>query len=85
MDARWHALASGTPIWLDATVQDDKGVAHVLPGAPPARDLAALGVAYWEDITDESGAIIPYTQFVKRVGLKNGKAVGDHAGRGTKV
>ena len=48
-----------------------------MPPAPFARDIAALGVAYWEDVTHEDGGMLKYTHFVARVGLKDGKDVDD--------
>ena len=60
-------------MWETDHVTDDNGVWHELTPAPFARDIAALGVAYWEDVTHTDGSMLTYTQFVAKIGLKDAK------------
>ena len=64
-------------MWEEDQIQSDEGVWWRMPPAPFSRDIAALGVAYWEDVTHEDGGMLKYTHFVARVGLKDGKDVDD--------
>ena len=68
---RWRTLERGTLIWEADQVKGDDGRWHEMMPAPFARDIAALGVAFWEDVTHADGAMLKYTQFVTRIGLKN--------------
>ena len=58
-------------------MKGDDGTWHELPTVPFARDIAALGVAHWEDITHKDGDVLKYKQFVAQKGLKDGKLVDD--------
>ena len=71
----WRSIAKGTPLWTAGLVKGDDGTWYEMKSAPFARDLAALGIAHWEDVTHKDGGMLPYKHLVVKWGLKNGKEV----------
>ena len=69
----WEGMERGTHIWEPGYIWEEDGTKHVLAPAPFARDLAALGVAYWEDITHHDGTIMRFQDFVMKFGLRDDK------------
>ena len=47
VQAKWREMERGTLIWEGDQVCGDDGVWRDMPPAPFARDIAALGVAFW--------------------------------------
>ena len=52
---RWRKTITTTPsLWEGGTILDGTA-SHAVPGLPFMRDLAALGMAEWGDVTDSNG------------------------------
>ena len=74
---RWRQLEKGTPLWETGTVTDDDGNRHSMPPAPFAREIAAMEVAHWEDLTHADGSMMKYKQMCANLGLRDGREVDD--------
>ena len=61
----------GTLLWEPSTVEANDGLLYRMPAMDFQRDLAALGIALWEDVTDPEGNIIRIGQLKNKFGVKN--------------